>query len=282
MGRTRRLTIIGLASVAAASGLMLGPSSTRASVATPSGDNWYIVTISAGPAGADVVTELSASGTTLGQKPDLVGFGIAVRGRFHFVSVLDQNDSGETSISTTRGLGSQHIVLHSPPNGMLSMTSLSFGHLGSGQTVTFLAFFTDAVFGPPRFEYAALAGSAVATLGHGGGSEAVVVGARNDAGLAAQAAGYGGGALTHTLDATTGLVGAFSFVPPPAAQVASATWASPDGRHGNFVTTPVVTSGAADFAGPAGAWVWKWTGFTAGTASFAAYAPAGDAWRSFA
>jgi hypothetical protein len=61
------------------------------------------------------------------------------------------------------------------------------------------------------------------------------------------------------------------------------SWAGPGGRHGDWVSAPVL-SPQAPFAGPAGRWTWSWSGVQQGPAQapvVAAFAPVGAVWPAF-
>src|SRR5437588_12755782 len=88
--------------------------------AAPQTADWFLIKLTAGPAGAsNVVARTSTSGTFVGSGPRVFGSGIATPGG-SAVGAFDLG-AGDTSITTTKGLGSQQATVLPARNGQFSL-----------------------------------------------------------------------------------------------------------------------------------------------------------------
>lgn len=234
--------------------------------AAPSGD-WFVLTVTAGPAGAqDWEASFGVAGKRTGQP---IVHGSAIAG------------SERTEGKVTAGLGSDLILGASAGPLQLREQALpvegdAFGlkvtasgsRLAPGETAHVLSFASGTSATADQIVARAKSGSVIADMTSGTGSGALLL-LEGDAGAAVEIAATGAGfAQSYSVD-SPGLVGGFV-----SCMVCSPAWDAPDGRSG----------GSGVFSGPSGRWSLTWSGVVdpqTGRATVGGYAPIGSQWRHF-
>ncbi len=257
--RTARLVLaVALASLA------IGP--VQSTAAGPSGD-WFVMTVTAGPAGAQ---NWEASFRVQGKRTgEPIVHGSAVSG------------SERIEGKVTTGLGSDLIIGASAGPARVREEALpvegdAFGQkvtasgsrLAPGATAHVLSFASGTSAQADEIVATAKNGSVIANMTSGTGSQALLL-LEGDAGAAAELATTGAGLGQGYAVDSPGLVGGFV-----ACVVCSPTWRAPDGRAG----------GKGMFSGPQGRWSLAWSGVVdpqIGRATVGGYAPIGSLWRHF-
>lgn len=244
--------------------LAIGSADSRA--ALPSGD-WFVLTVTAGPAGAqDWDASFGIAGKRTGEP---IVHGAAISG------------SERTEGKVTTGLGSSLILGASAGPVQLREEALpvegdAFGQkvtasgtrLAPGATVHVLSFASGTSAQADGIVATAKGGSVIASMTSGTGSRALLL-VEGEAGVAAELVATGAGlGQGYSVD-SPGLVGGFV-----SCTVCSPAWESPDGRAG----------GSGVFSGPSGRWSLAWSGVVdpqTGRATVAGYAPIGQLWQHF-
>lgn len=244
--------------------LAIGSVQSRAAV--PSGD-WFVLTVTAGPAGAqDWEASFAVAGKRTGEP---IVHGSAIAG------------SERTEGKVTTGLGSSLILGASAGPVQLREEALpvegdAFGQkvtatgsrLAPGESVHVLSFASGTSAQADEIVATAKSGSVIASMTAGTGSRAMLL-VEGEAGAAVELAATGAGlGQSYSVD-SPGLVGGFV-----ACMVCSSAWQAPDGRSG----------GSGLFSGPNGRWALEWSGVVdpqTGRATVGGYAPIGSLWRHF-
>ena len=244
--------------------LAIGPVQSRA--AAPSGD-WFVLTVTAGPAGAE---GWEASFRIAGKRTgEPIVHGAAISG------------SERTEGKVTTGLGSSLIlgasagpvqmreeVLPVEGDAFGQKVTASGARLAPGESARVLSFASGTTAQADEIVAIAKSGSVIADMSSGVGSQALLL-IDGDAGAAVELAATGAGlGQGYSVDAP-GLVGGFV-----ACMFCSPAWEAPDGRSG----------GSGAFSGPDGRWSLSWSGVVdpqTGRATVGGYAPIGALWRHF-
>lgn len=259
-----------------------------AATAMASAPDWSVHEVVAGPDGmAFTPFVVDAIAISSGDGPFVIGMGF---GDGTQSSVVTFNvGTGPIGASSTRELGGLDVTITRQD---AATTSLSIG----GR----LTLEPDARFGVLMFVVNGFLTGIESDLdgcehdghrlhAHGGtGSTAAAWAAPDASGHAIRGGAVAGGVGSTTVDATTGIVGAFGWCDD-----CEMTWTDPAGERGGVRTVgvPIVTyltTGWEAFAGPAGEWRFDWVGVVA-TQSFDllsapvafAYAPIGDLYSLF-
>ena len=232
----------------------------------PSGD-WFVLTVTAGPAGAENwEASFRVAGKRTGQP---IVHGAAIAGP----------EATEGKITT--GLGSSLILGVSAGPAQLREEALpvdgdAFGHkvtasgtrLAPGQQVRVLSFASGTSAVADEIVAIAKGGSVIADMSSGTGSQAWLL-IEGDDGAAVELAATGVGLAQGYAVDSPGLVGGFV-----ACLACSPAWQEPDGRSG----------GSGVFSGPGGRWTLTWSGVVdpqTGRATVGGYAPIGALARHF-
>ncbi|HEU0129520.1 MAG TPA: hypothetical protein VFQ85_00835 [Mycobacteriales bacterium] len=280
--------------LAVAAGLLPG----LAAGADPTYD-WHVLTITAGPVGADdVKVELHATGEVTGLAPVVLGVGTALDGRLTFLQAYNLG-LGRRSVSTSRGAGSVRVDLPRDRAGAGGGIDqyVTVAHLNPGQSYAVLTMETGVAQTAPVVTSAVGSGDAAVSVVAGSGSGVIDAGNPGDGGVSANVDGTGAGAVKATRDLPAGVVG----VGVSRCNACRAGWEAPDGRVGGYVMKGPQWAGArgllpaqrvpeADvsptaFGGPAGTWTFRWDGLDTASAGNTpaelVYAPVGGAWPWF-
>ena len=253
----RFIAMLGLACV------FVGPAQAQA--AAPSGD-WFVLTVTAGPAGAqEWAASFAVAGKRTGQP---IVHGSAIAG------------SERTEGKVTTGLGSSLILGASGGpvqlrEEVLPVEGDSFGHkltasgsrLAPGESVRVLTFASGTSAKVDGLVATAKGGSVIADMTSGVGSTALLL--LDGEGAAVELAATGAGLFQSYSADSPGLVGGFV-----ACIMCSPAWEAPDGRSG----------GSGVFSGPNGRWSFSWSGVVdpqTGRATVGGYAPIGSLSRHF-
>jgi hypothetical protein len=219
--------------------------------------------------------------------PLVIGHGFAIPGEYSYVDAYSLG-TGNTSITTTRDLGSRQVTLVAGSKGTTLMGggSAYLDKLNAGQSVAILTFVPASRIGFCAASAFGRTGDLDIHVTWGGGSAMMTAAHPDDQGPGLAAASAAGGTSAHDFTVTDGLIGTAIF---PHDGVSRISWSSPDGRAGASQAVAAGGSGAAPgsmaFGGPKGKWSLIWTGAMNGQTFenpiVAVWAPIGGAWSYF-
>lgn len=239
--------------------------------------DWLMITVSAGAAGA--VVDADVYGWVHQGNATRLAEGIGVGGSTPSIQVREVKTGlgADLGVASNGGLGRialDPIVQHDHSYRLSARRRFT---IAPNEHATLLAFVAGGSFSSYGSYASVISGSATSAQSQGSGSALILAGAPEDSGTGVVVGSGGGGVTRKDVDATTGLVGAINT---RACRACTGQWVAGDEVSGAFTVSPVGLDGAPTFAGPAGFWTWDWSGVSE-AAVVAAYAPIGDAWRSF-
>jgi hypothetical protein len=259
--------------------------------------NWFLGSIKAVSA-AKVHVRFVFAQHRVGQGPMVGGLGESLTGpgttpndSYVWVANIGHDGSERYDVTTSRPLGGHRIPLPAQSGAAFSSPLFldwvapagSFDYdlrLARGQTYALLLFWANGVFDGVSINVRTLSGKTQVVARTGSGATAMLVADPGSDGYAAGAEALAAGMRTVRANVGRGLVGAID----DDCRACAGSWSGP-GRSGEFKMIDGLILGRYNFAGPAGAWSWEWTGalgWEAGQKIIGAWAPVGDGWRLFA
>lgn len=259
----------------------------RAAPAATADPDFVIVRTVAGPNGASEVS-VQITGTVYQQRAGTLVLGTALGlniGGYKGGLIQAQDFLGVgTTVGTSDSYGGVFLSIATPVSLLYSVTGGGTLHsaIAPGDRFDVVLFFPNGGIKSSNYSVSAGSGSVTATKSLGYGSKTLDVSQAGDKGRSVAVNGIAYGSQTHQESTTSGIAGTII----DNCDSCSGTWTTPDGTSRDWQSSPDPNWPAFHvFAGPSGAWTWKWQGdqldLLESSATYGAYFPTGDDWAMF-